>query len=178
MKSCHLLPKTVDKLRPAMQHIQVKNGFVNSTNAFAVVRLPVSEVFGDVITIEEEIYFNATEWERAKCHKAFKFLRQGLFFTSLDNRDRKIGTIKGIDTKQMYDIGRYPDVEVVFPRSDKPLVALAAISFDPSIIEITCKALNAKDGQFIFQFYGPDKGIVISNTESKGIALAMPKMFK
>ena len=60
MKKLHLATGN-DSLRPAMQHIQVKAGFCYATDAHILVKVPINEVFGGIVTDQDEIYISAKD---------------------------------------------------------------------------------------------------------------------
>jgi hypothetical protein len=160
-------------MRPAMQHIRVKAGFVNSTNGFAVIKMPAKEVFGeDVILDSDELYFNATEWEKSKIFKAVQIVRDGLIFTGKDKKGLTISMIKA----KTADIGfRYPEVDAVLPSTESSLVAIDQIGLNPFVLLDACKVFGEVDKQkFVLSFRGADKGIMISHIESEAICMVMP----
>lgn len=173
MKPIHIIASK-DDMKPAMQHIRVKAGFVNSTNGFAVIKMPVKEVFGeDVILDSDELYFNAAEWEKSKIFKAVQIVRDGLIFTGKDRKGLTICMIKAMTTA---DIGfRYPEVDVVLPGAQSSLVAIDQIGLNPFVLLDACKVFGEVDKQkFVLSFRGVDKGIMISHVKSEAVCMIMP----
>lgn len=180
------LTASKDVMRPAMNYIQVKNGFVYATNSFALVKVPVKEVFGvdaidePLIATDEELYFQAALWATAKMNKAFTIKREGLLFEAVDKSYKTIGQIQAISAADFYNKlgGKFPDIEVVIPETDKPTKELSQIAFDPDLMLQTCKSFDSGDKDvFQFTFYGFDKAIIIKSSKSEALGLVMPILF-
>jgi hypothetical protein len=104
-----------DDLRPAMSHIQLKNGFLYATNAHIAVKVHYSEVgMQEIFSEEDEIYFHMDSWKNffTKHHSEIIIDKERKVITGLDKKYQKIylDYTPAIDFGKIY---RYPDVECV-----------------------------------------------------------------
>lgn len=189
MKPLHKIASK-DDIRPALTYIQVKSGMCAVTNAWALLKIPIKEVFGqiknlalstienpvydDLIGSDEELYFNAKEWASAKMDKALSIKRDGLIFQAQNKNFSIIGTIVAKSAEQFKKIGKYPDYECVIASPETPLVECTSLGFNPSMLFDLCSAFSCSFGKFAFYFYGEKKPIIVKNADSAAIGLIMP----
>jgi hypothetical protein len=183
MKKLQLTVKK-DPIEREFTFIQVKGGFVNATNKYILIRLPVTEVFGNseteddilgevpLIAETEELYFDGKLWASAKMDKAASIKRDNLIFYALDKLGRTIGTI--VATTSLPDGLRYPDVTVVIPEPGRNPVELPCISFNAALLLDLCKAFGTHSNKFTYTFFGSQSCILVTNKESKGVGLLYP----
>ena len=178
MKKLHLATSN-DNLRPAMQFIQVKNGFCYATDAHILVKVPINEVFGSIVTNEDEIYISAKEWKDQKMFKAVYIFRNGNILTAFDKKMIKLGMLEFMEKETFEDkVGRFPDCERILPEENKPIVDLGKISFNPSLYARICEALEDSCQLFNLTFFGPNKAILVKHNVqeeyTKGFGIMMP----
>jgi hypothetical protein len=160
-------------LRTEYNYIQVKGGFVYATNGYVAIKSPIADVFPEETIKEgEELYFNAELWASSKMDKAVFVERDGLIFTAKDKNKSVIGVIKAIDEQEMRGIARYPDINVIAPTGDA--IEISAIALDPFLIADLCSAFAAENKQFIFNFYGVEKILILSHVSCKSVGYIMP----
>jgi hypothetical protein len=172
MKKLHLITST-DSLRPALQNIQVKNGFCYATNCHVLAKIAKIDVFGpDVISNDEEIYFPADQWKKQNFAKAVTITREGLLFKAFDKKHALLGMIQAKTAGEIE--GKFPDCETVIPTSE--LSSVDKISFDHSLYFNLVECFN-DEGQYRMEFRGQNKGIIIRNLidKNENIGLIMPK---
>lgn len=170
MKELHLIASK-DETRPAMMHIQVKENFVNVTDSYALISLPVEEVFGeDIIADGEELYFLGSDWLASKMHKAVNIRREGLTFFASDAKHKSLGFI--IATK---DVNDFPAFKTVFPDENNK-AAVDMISFNSKRLFNLCTAFGQNLEHINYSFFGNNKGIIVRSKESKGVGLLMPTL--
>lgn len=173
MKAIHLVTDE-DELRPFKKHIQIKFGYAYATSGYACIKMPVKEIFGDeLIQPNEEFYIDATWWQRFKFYNASRITRDGLTFTAYDKKLIPTGSLVATPLKDIQFT--YPDVNSIFPNSETVKKAVDVIGFNPYLLKQTCDAFGVVDKKkFVFDFYGKDRCIVITNVESKSKAIIMP----
>lgn len=196
MRPLHLVA-CKDDLRPTITYIRIKNGVACATDAHSLVMMPLKELFptekvGEecseatnsftpvydvkITGKDEELYFNAKQWGAQKMDKAVFMKREGNLFRAFDKRHSQIGMMEAITGENFYlDIGRYPDVDVVMIKPDIPTVPVDYISFNPDLMVTTCKIFGTNTG-LKFSFYGRDKAIGITHSNSEIRAIVMPMM--
>ncbi len=160
-----------DDLRPGMLNFMVKGGFVWATNAHIAIKLPVSEVFGEEIADNEELYFSGKEWAKGKFEKADHFYRTGNTFKC----NKNLNEITALTKDQTEH--RFPDVEHFLSGIPyKELIPMTSISFQPQHMADVCAAFgDVNQKGFDFYFYGYcDDAIVVKNIESEGWGVIMP----
>jgi hypothetical protein len=178
MKKLHLATGN-DSLRQTMQHIQVKNGFCYATDAHILVKVPINEVFGGVITQEDEIYILSKDWKDQKMYKAAYIFKSNNILTAFDKKMVKLGMLEFMSKETFEDkIGRFPNCESILPEDDKPVVDLGKISFNPSLYSRICEALEDSCQLFNLTFFGPNRCILVKHNKqdefTKGFGMMMP----
>ena len=165
-----------DELHPALQYIMVKNGFAVVTNCTVLLQMPIKEVFGDVVSETEELYFNAKEWEASKMDKALFINRDGLVFQGFNRKGDVTGTIVAKSAEQFRNmsIGFYPDYTSVIALPEIPLTPMDALTLDVAELLGLTGAFACKPYSFCFYFYGRTKHIIVKSTESGALGLIMP----
>lgn len=164
-----------DTLRPFLNYIQVKDGFVNVTDAHILLRLPVDEVFPDgMIAPDEELYFHGKSWGALKFDKGFSMSRSENMFQSLGNGLELY--LKAFKKEELNF--KFPDVMKVFPKEIPNPVAVSQIAYNPSLLTKLMQAwgVSIKDGVKL-TFYGEEEKIIVSlNTSDPnyGVGLIMP----
>ena len=178
MKKLHLATGN-DNLRQAMQHIQVTGGFCYATDAHILVKVPINEVFGGIVTDQDEIYILAKDWKDQKMYKAVHIFRNGNILTAFDKKMNKLGMLEFMEKETFENkIGRFPNCEAILPEDNKPVVDLGKISFNPSLYARICEALEDSCQIFNLTFFGANKCILVKHNKqdefTKGIGLLMP----
>jgi hypothetical protein len=175
MKKLHLAAST-DNLRPQLQHIQVKNNFVYSTNCHILVKIPVNEVFGeDIIQNNEELYFPALQWKKQNFYKALTIIRTENIFKAYDHKMNLLGIIEAVTLTDFIEkIGRFPDCENVIPTGE--IQQIDQLSINPDLYKNLIDVFNLDVPLFKMKFYGTTKPVVIENfkDQTAGIGIIMP----
>jgi hypothetical protein len=146
MKPLHLIAGK-DPTRPMMGYLQIRNGFVYVTNAWAAIKIPTCEVFGDgVIADSEELYIDAEQWAASKLHSETVIMRT---YNTLRGVKSKL-SVQMLTAEEFIEAaqGRYPDVETVLPAEDKPLGAVEFIGLNPMLLADVYKALKFDTKKF------------------------------
>ena len=168
-----------DSLRPVLAYVQVKNGFFYATNCHVLVKIPASEVFGnnELISNDEEIYFNAKQWDAQKFYKAVIITREGNIFKAYDKKVQLIGMIESINAEEFNNkVGKFYNCEDVLPIDTKPIEAIKGFSMHPEYYFNVCECLEPENNAGIYmQFYGTTKATILRSTTSGGIGLIMPR---
>lgn len=177
MKKLHLTAST-DDLRPAMNYIQVKNGYCYSTDAHVLVKVPVAEVFGDIFTNEDEAYILAKDWKSQKVYAGVHFRKENNLIKVLDKKYNQIGVLEYLTPEQFNNSlrGRFPDCEAVLYKPDAVPAAIDAIALDPEKLEAACKAISNSGIGYKLQFYGQNKAVKVTYHDSEAVAVVMPCM--
>jgi len=176
MKKLHLAVSK-DDLRPALMHIQVKDGFVYATNCHILVKFPINEVFGENsgITETDHFYIDGKQWGKFKFHSANLFVYSNGILMAMDRKGNNLGMIKTISFDDLN--GRYPDCNAVLPSETKEKVALDQISFNHELYYNLIEVFNLDTPLFNMNFFGKSSIIMVKpNIEetTKAIALIMP----
>lgn len=176
MKKLHLAVSK-DDLRPYLQNIQVKDGYVFATNCHILVKFPIDEVFGEGsgITELDHFYIDGKQWGKFKFHTASMFIYENGILTAKDKKYNEIAMIK---VKYDGEIdGKYPDCNAVLPNETKEKVAIDQISFNHELYYNLIEVFNLDVSLFNMNFYGKSSIIMVKpNIEetTKAIALIMP----
>lgn len=142
MKPLHLIAGK-DPLRPWMSYLQIRNGFVYVTNAYAAIKIPAKEVFGtEVIADGEELYIDAEQWAASKLHSETVIMRTGNTLRGLNSK-LSIEMLTAQEFSQK--VGKYPDIETVLPAEDNPLGDVEYIGLNPVLLADVYKALKYGD---------------------------------
>ena len=173
MKPLHLIAGK-DDLRPGMQNLFVKQGHVYVTNGYAIIKMPVKHVFGDIEFSEDEVLlFDAKQWAAAKMHTAKSITRDGLMF-------KNITANTFIEATTPLLSGIHPlDYESVFIPKDWKSFPIPHIGVNPALLANVAAALGLKKESelqdCVLQFYGATKGIEILHPDfADCYIIAMP----
>jgi hypothetical protein len=173
MKPLNIIAST-DGLRPAMNYIQLKDGFFNVTDANKLFKCPVNEIFqNDILeNLPTECYFLANDWKNSKIEKAvFMKFTNGLI-ECLDKKFNTLGFLKFIDSEQFEkQVGRFPNTEAVWPNAEYK-THINEISFNPEFLEQLGRANNKLP--LYLEFFGDNKSIIVHYKESEAKGLLMP----
>lgn len=172
MKSLHKIISK-DSLRPALQYIQVKDGFAYATDTHAAAIAPVSEVLDNTVLPTEELYFNGQEWGIFKIFKAESIVREGQYFTAKNAKGVTLGTIKALTADEFKSIGKYPEVPSVFPTDREPQ-KLISIGINHKVYSNACEALGGEPVNIRCTFYGVDRAILLTTTDNSTKVILMP----
>ena len=175
MKKLHLTTGK-DIFRLAQQYIQVKDGYVLTTNSHVLVKFPLNEVFGENSRIEEtdEFYILGTDWKKQGFDKGHRFSKIDSQLEAYDKKHNLIGIIKLINAEELSNKGggKYPDINQVLPTSE--LFEINTISFNPSLLKDVCDCLGVT--AYKLEFRGQNKIIMVKGNDSKAIGGIMPMM--
>lgn len=163
-----------DNLRPHLQYIQIKGGFVYATNCHILARIPVNEIFGEQFTNEDEFYILGEDWKKQKFYKLTDFKKNGNLLEGYDHKWNLEGIVKMKTREEMDNVGRFPDCESVIYSCEQPLVALTQIGFNPSLLMDLAEALGEDMGRLVLNFYGTIKTIQVKPKNSKKLGILMP----
>lgn len=163
-----------DNFRQHLKYVQIKGGFVYATNCHILARIPVSDIFGDLFSPEDEFYFLGDDWKKQGFSKCTDFKRNGNLLEAYDKKWNLQGIIKMKDKVEMDYIGKFPDCEQVIYSSDKPLEAVSQISFNPSLLMDLAEALGEDLGSLVLNFYGKIKTIQVKPKNSNKLGILMP----
>lgn len=137
----HLICAT-DNLRPAMCHVQVKDGFINATNAHILGRVDARALLGDALDeLPSEFYIHATEWKKLVAGKAYAYAVEGSFVKGITKKG--VNYAKFITPDELD--GRFPDVMAAMPNVDqRPETVPSVYAFNPELLSTLCEALDLK----------------------------------
>ena len=179
MKKLHLAVSK-DNLRPALMHIQVKEGYVYATNCHILVKFPIDEVFGSTedITKDSHFYIDGKQWGKFKFYNAAFFTFKDGILSAWDNKGNDLGMIKTKNENELN--GRFPDCNQVIYSKEQQLESIDSISFDHELYYNLVEVFNFSKSLFKMCFYGQTKQIQVrpnDETLSNAIALIMPIKF-
>jgi hypothetical protein len=176
MKKFNLVAGSKNIYRPAFEYIQVKNGFVYSTDAHKLVKIPVKEAFGSLPDhAPTEFYFKAEAWKKGNFYKALYYNIKDNYIEAFDKKG-KFGIIDILTLEQFRDQvgGNFPDCEQVLPNDEKPTEAVDFISFNPSYLQDLCEVFCQSSNNFIYTFFGKTKAIKVTHKDMEGYGIIMP----
>lgn len=175
MKKLHLLVSK-DALRDHLRYIQLKNGFCYATNCHILAKIESKDVFGDIVSNEEEMYFSADQWKKQNFHKAAHIERENLVFKAYNHKREFLGMIEAIDAdKFRQNIGNFPQCDQVIP--DGPLCAVEHLAFSHEFYSNLIECLSDGSEQYRMEFRGENKAILLrnaTNKDCKNIGIIMP----
>jgi hypothetical protein len=175
MKKLHLTTGK-DAFRIAQQYIQVKDGYVLTTNSHVLVKFPLNEVFGENSRIEQadEFYILGTDWKKQGFDKGHRFSKIDNQLEAYDKKHNLIGIIKLINAEELSNKGggKYPNIEQVLPTGE--LCEITSIGLNPSLLKDLCDCLGTTC--YKLEFRGQNKIIMIKGNDSKAIGGIMPMM--
>jgi len=166
-----------DNYRPHLKYVQIKGGYIYATNCHILARIPVNEIFGDLFSQDDELYFLGEDWKKQGFYKCTDFKKNGNLLEAYDKKWNLQGIIKFKTKDEMDNIGRFPDCQSVIISSEQPLEAVPQISFNPSLLMDLADALGENLGSLIFNFYGKLKTIQVRPKDSKKLGILMPIAF-
>lgn len=174
MKKLHLTTGK-DSLRTSQQYIQIKGGFVLTTNSHVLARFPLNEVFGEnnPFNQDSEFYILGTDWKKQGFDKALSFATNGNNLEAYDKKYNLLGIIKMLNLAEFNSKnGNYPNIDQVLPTSEPSDICV--IGINPSLLKDLCDCLGFT--AYKLEFRGPNKIIIIKGNESKAIGGIMPMM--
>ena len=175
MKKLHLTTGK-DAFRLAQQYIQVKGGYVLTTNSHVLVKFPLTEVFGENSRINDtdEFYILGTDWKKQGFDKGCSFSKIDNQLEAYDKKHNLIGIIKLINAEELSNKGggKYPNIEQVLPTGE--LCEITSIGLNPSLLKDVCDCLGTTC--YKLEFRGQNKIIMIKGNDSKAIGGIMPMM--
>lgn len=173
MKKLHLTTGR-DTFRLAQQYIQVKDGFVRTTNSFVLTKFPINEVFGENSRISEtdEFYILGNDWKKQGFDKGCSFSKIDNQIEAYDKKHNLIGIVKIITAEDLSDKGggKYPDIDNVMP-TNEPL-EIASIGLNPTLLKDVCDCLGCET--YKLEFRGSSKIVMITGNNIKAIGGVMP----
>jgi len=173
MKKLHLTTGK-DDFRVAQQYIQVKDGYVLTTNSHVLVKFPVHEVFGQNSEVKEtdEFYILGTDWKKQGFDKGCSFRKFDNQIEAYDKKYNLIGIIKIITADDLSNKGggKYPNIDQVIPTNEPS--EICTIGLNPNLLKDVCDCLGALS--YKFEFRGSNKIIMIKAKDSNAIAGIMP----
>jgi len=176
MKKFNLIASGKNSLRPSLDYIQVKNGFVYATDCHKLVKIPINEAFGSLpVDAPTEFYFKADAWKKGNFYKALYYNIKDNYLEAFDKKG-KLGIIDILTHEQFRDqvSGNFPDCESVLPSDEKPAEAVDLISFNPSYLQDLCEVFNQPTNNFIYTFFGKTKAIKVTHKDMEGFGILMP----
>lgn len=176
MKKFNLIASGKNSLRPSLDYIQVKNGFVYATDCHKLVKIPIKEAFGSLpVDAPTEFYFKAEAWKKGNFYKALYYNIKDNYLEAFDKKG-KLGIIDILTHEQFRDqvSGNFPDCESVLPADEKPAEAVDLISFNPSYLQDLCEVFNQSTNNFIYTFFGKTKAIKVTHKDMEGFGILMP----
>ncbi len=175
MKKLHLTTGK-DDFRLAQQYIQVKDGYVLTTNSHVLVKFPLNEVFGENsrITETDEFYILGTDWKKQGFDKGCSFSKIDNHIEAYDKKHNLIGIIKIITAEDLKNKGggRYPDINAVIPTFEP--IEVNTIGLNPNLLKDVCDCIGAVS--YKLEFRGSNKIVMIKAKDSNVIAGIMPMM--
>lgn len=129
-----------DELRPAMCHVQMKNGYLNATNAHVLGRVNAREFFHDSLDqLPDEFYIHATEWKKLITGNPTGFTVEGRFIVGHTRKGTNYAKFVTADELN----GKYPNIDGVLPTLDnRPENVSSTFAFNPQLLSDLCEALN------------------------------------
>jgi hypothetical protein len=185
MKKIHTLCATPDNLRPAMQYLEISNGFVYGTDAHILAKIPQNEVFGvNLFPTDKKFYIEGKQWKAQKLFNAVSFQPVDNFEASgmlmaFDKHGKTLGICQFFTQIEFEaKIGRFPDCERVLYASDVMPENITQIGFNPDLYQRLAEALEDKMRTFKLSFFGQNRAILVQHTApdefTKGIGIMMP----
>jgi hypothetical protein len=115
MKKIHLATGN-DSLRPSIGYIKVTKDFTYATDCFVAVKIPTSEILGN-LNIESEFYINGKEWAKFKFFNAENFGMYENQLTAYDKKGNSLGVIDVVTQENFMNVAKYkfPDVNGILP---------------------------------------------------------------
>jgi hypothetical protein len=175
MKKFNLIASGKNSLRPSLDYIQVKNGFVYATDCHKLVKIPIKEAFGSLpVDAPTEFYFKAEAWKKGNFYKALYYNIKDNYLEAFDKKG-KLGIIDILTLEQFtQQVGKFPDCESVLPADEKPAEAVDLISFNPLYLQDLCEVFNQSTNNFIYTFFGKTKAIKVTHKDMEGFGILMP----
>jgi hypothetical protein len=185
MKKIHTLCATPDNLRPAMQYLEISNGYVYGTDAHILAKIPQNEVFGvNLFPTDKKFYIEGKQWKTQKLFNAYVFAPIENFEVSgmlmaFDKYGKTLGICQFFtQTDFEAKIGRFPNCEQVLYSSDVMPENITQIGFNPDLYQRLAEALEDKVRTFKLSFFGQNRAILVEHTApdnyTKGIGIMMP----
>jgi len=179
MKKLHLAVSK-DNLRPHLQNIQVKDGYVYATNCHILVKFPINEVFGlgSGVTEADHFYIDGKQWGKFKFHTACMFIYENGLLTAKDKKYNEIAIIKVKKEDELNS--KYPNCDNVIYSQDKKKMEIDSISFNHELYYNLIEVFNFPVSLFNMSFYGQTSHIYVKPNDpsmSNAIALIMPINF-
>jgi hypothetical protein len=177
MKPLHLITykskSKGDYDRPGMAYIQVKEGIVYVTNSSVALRIPVSEIFGEVVGPDEHFYLSSDEWKSSGMYKATNIAREDdNYFIAFDNKKKQLGRIKLVSEKEFKILGyTYPNVDSVYPDISS-MTPIDRIGISPEQIALLAKAMGIPYACLAFSSI--DRALLVHHPDTEGVGLIMP----
>jgi hypothetical protein len=184
MKKIHTLCAN-DTLRPAMQYLEISNGFVYGTDSHILAKIPQNEIFGtDFFPTDKKFYIEGKQWKAQKLFNAVSFQPVDNFEASgmlmaFDKKGQTLGICQFFtQTDFEAKIGRFPNCEQVLYSSDVMPENITQIGFNPDLFARLTEALEDKMKTFKLSFFGQRRAILVEHTTpeqfTKGIGVIMP----
>jgi hypothetical protein len=185
MKKIHTLCATPDNLRPAMEYLEISNGFVYGTDAHILAKIPQNEIFGtDFFPTDKKFYIEGKQWKAQKMYQATYFREISDFSVSgmlmaFDKKMNVLGICQFYTEQDFeYKVGKFPDCEAVLYKNDSKPFSIDSIGFNPELYSRLTEALEDKMKTFKLSFFGQNRAILVQHTSpeefTKGIGIMMP----
>lgn len=174
MKPLHLITYKSKGIydRPGMAYIQVKKGTVYATNSSVALRIPIEEIFGDVVGPDEHFYLSSDEWRSSGMYKANHIVRDDAYFIAFDHKEKQLGRIKTVSEKEFKILGySYPNVDSVYPDISS-MAAIDRIGISPEQLALLAKAMGVPYACLAFSKI--EYPVLVYHHDTKGEGLIMP----
>jgi hypothetical protein len=164
-----------DKINTRLNYIQVKDGYINATDAHILCRIPVHSVFGSFDNMPEEFYIHKDEFKKLCSVSPYAFRFEQSTILGIGKKGSMIIEYK---TKESVNI-QFPDVTQVLPdfdnRTEEYELNMPFIGFNTELIARINQAMGWQFVQCNFQ--GSTKPMIITNADTEGgFILVMPVM--
>jgi hypothetical protein len=156
-----------------MAYIQIKEGTVYATNSSVALRIPVSEIFGEVVEPDEHFYLSSDEWKSSGMYKADHIVREDEnYFIAFDHKEKQLGRIKLVSEKEFTILGySYPNVDSVYPDISS-MAAIDRIGISPEQLALLAKAMGVPYACLAFTKI--EYPVLVYHHDTKGKGLIMP----
>jgi hypothetical protein len=186
MKKIHTLCAN-DTLRPAMQYLEISNGYVYGTDAHILAKIPQNEIFGtEFFPTDKKFYIEGKQWKAQKLFNAVSFQPVDNFEVSgmllaFDKKGETLGICQFYTEIDFYNkVGKFPNCEQVIYASNVMPENITQIGFNPDLYQRLAEALEDKMRTFKLSFFGQNRAILVQHiapdTHTKGIGIMMPLM--
>lgn len=157
-----------DPMRPALEHIMIKDGYAYATNAHILVKAKLSEFTEreEILELIEGKYIHRDTWKQ-------------IYNKACLVKDEKLFCIDHGMFVEFKDVEKFPNVDAVIPKGE--LEDVKRICFRHEFFNLLSKALKRtlSEGATL-KFHGASRAIVVGSNDgfSESFGIIMPIMLE